>query len=201
VALRLFGVTVNDAHTAQAKVGDIEAVAVRDLVAICRETDHRASAPSEEAVRTHASVIAAYAAAGPILPAPVGVVFRTADSVRRWLELHFSTLTEAMSFVENRVGGRVHVFPRAEPASDDGDLVTRATESLRALRRSAVATVPLPQTAMPEALQSAAFLVELELWKDFAAEVEAQGKVASTLRFEVTGPFPPYDFVRMQLGA
>jgi hypothetical protein len=48
---------------------------------------------------------------------------------------------------------------------------------------------------------SAAFLVEQDLWKDFASEVEEQGKRAPNLRFELTGPWPPYDFVQMQLGA
>ncbi len=201
MALSLFGVTVNDAHSAQARASDIETVVVRDIAAICRETDYRATAPSEEAIRLHSEVIAAYSATGPVLPAPVGVVFRSADSVRRWLELHLSTLSDALTFVENRVGGRVHVFAKDEVADDNGENATRAAESLRALRRAAVATLPLGASARPGTVMSAAFLVEQELWKDFAAEVEAQGRIASPLRFEVSGPFPPYDFVQMQLGA
>jgi hypothetical protein len=48
---------------------------------------------------------------------------------------------------------------------------------------------------------SAAFLVEQELWTEFAKEVEERGKQAPNLRFELTGPWPPYDFVQMQLGS
>ena len=200
MALNLFGVTVNDAHSAQARLPDVEIVAVRDLAAICRQVEYRAIAPGEESVRAHSEVIAAYAATGPILPAPVGVIFRSADSVKRWLELHLSTLSDALTFVENRVGGRVHVWANAS-GEDTGEFTTRASESLRVLRRSAVATLPLAPSVMPGALMSAAFLVEQELWKDFAAEVEAQARVSSPLRFDVSGPFPPYDFVQMQLGA
>ena len=48
---------------------------------------------------------------------------------------------------------------------------------------------------------SAAFLVEQELWKQFVGEVEAQAMLAADVRFDITGPWPPYDFVQMQLGA
>jgi hypothetical protein len=200
VALSLFGVTVNDAQATQVRAQNIEKVVVRDLAAICRPTDYRTVDPDEETVRLHSEVIAAYAVSGPILPAPVGVVFRSADSVRRWLELHLSTLSDALTFVENRVAGRVHVYARLEPTAEGVDLATRAAESLRVLRRSAVATLPLTATS-EDTLMSAAYLVEQELWNEFAAEVEAQGRVASALRFEVNGPFPPYDFVKMQLGS
>ena len=200
MALSLYGVTVNDAHSAQAKTPGIEAVIVRDVVAICREAEYGAVTPSDEILKHHTDVIAAYAAAGPVLPAPVGVVFRSADSVRRWLELHLSTLSDALTFVDNRVGGRVYVWAKAD-GEENATMATRAAESLRALRRAAVATLPLAQAARPGALMSAAFLVEQELWKEFTAEVEAQERIASTLRFEVSGPFPPYDFVQMQLGA
>jgi hypothetical protein len=200
VALSLFGVTVNDGSSAQVKAKNIETVVVRDLAAICRPTDYRTVVPDEEILRLHTEVIAAYAAGGPILPAPVGVVFRSADSVRRWLELHLSTLSDALSFVENRVAARVHVRSRAEVTEDGIDLSTRAADSLRVLRRSAVATLPL-SSAGSGTLLSAAFLVEQDLWNEFTAEVEAQGRIAIPLRFELTGPFPPYDFVHMQLGA
>ena len=39
-----------------------------------------------------------------------------------------------------------------------------------------------------------------ELWKDFAAKVGEQGSRATNLRLELTGPWPPYDFVQMQFG-
>jgi hypothetical protein len=203
VALNLFGVTVNDAHAAHAGVSDIETVTVRDLAAICSQTEYRAAPVVDDTVERYTGVVAAYSATGPVLPAPVGVVFRSSDSVKRWLELHYSALTEALTFVENRVGGRVHVWRPGETEERDvgADLAAVAAESLRVLRRSAVATLPLRAEKFTGIVLSAAFLVEQELWKDFAAEVDAQAKLAPSVRFELTGPWPPYDFVQMQLGA
>lgn len=205
MALNLFGVTVNDAHAARANeaVPDVEIVAVRDLAAFCGKTEYRAAEPDDRVVQRHTDVVAAYAATGPVLPAPVGVVFRSSDSVKRWLELHYSALSEAMTFVENRVGGRVHVWRPGEASEREAgaDLAAVAAESLRVLRRSAVATLPLRVEKLTGIVLSAAFLVEQERWKEFTAEVDAQAKLAKNVRFELTGPFPPYDFVQMQLGA
>ncbi|MDB4881367.1 MAG: Gas vesicle synthesis GvpLGvpF [Gemmatimonadetes bacterium] len=203
MALNLFGVTVNDAHSARANAPGAELVAVRDLAAICAEVEYRGITPDEEAVARYSEVVAAYAVTGPVLPAPVGVVFRSSDSVKRWLELHYGALSEAMTFVENRVAGRVHVWRPGKPEEREvgAELAAVAAESLRVLRHSAIATLPLRVEKLTGIVLSAAFLVESERWKDFAAEVDAQAKMTPSVRFELTGPFPPYDFVQMQLGA
>ena len=203
MALNLFGVTVNDAHMAQVSVADTETITVRDLAAICGRTDSRESEPGDEAVTRLSDVVAAIAARGPVLPAPAGVVFRSAESVERWLELHYGKFTEALTFVENRVSARVHVTrPGVNVAHSTGvDLDAVAAESLRILRGSAVATLPLRVERTAGAVLSAAFLVEQELWKQFVGEVDAQAKLVTGVRFELTGPWPPYDFVQMQLGA
>jgi hypothetical protein len=203
VALNLFGVTVNDDHSARADATGVQLVAVRDLAAICEEVEHRAIAPDDAAVARYADVLAAYAVTSPVLPAPVGVVFRSPDSVKRWLELHYGALSEAMTFVENRVAGRVHVWRpgKAEEREVGADLAAAAAESLRVLRRTAIASLPLRVEKLTGIVLSAAFLVDSERWKDFKAEVDAQQRMTPSVRFELTGPFPPYDFVQMQLGA
>ena len=203
MALNLFGVTVNDAHMAQVSVADTETILVRDLAAICGRTDYRETELSDETVTRLSDVVAAFAARGPVLPAPAGVVFRSAESVERWLELHYGKLTEALTFVENRVAARVHISrPGANAAAPTGaDLDVVAAESLRILRGSAVATLPLRADRPSGIVLSAAFLVEQELWKQFVGEVDAQAKLSTSVRFQLTGPWPPYDFVQMQLGA
>jgi hypothetical protein len=202
LSLNLFGVTVSDAHLGQSTVANTELLAVRDLAAICGYTENRAIVPEDEAARLHGAVVAAYASRSPVLPAPVGIVFRGADSVRRWLELHYGALTDALSFVENRVAGRVYLWSKDDEARAPGsDVTSIAAESLRALRRTAVATVPLRIEKGTGLLQSAAFLVQEDRWDELVALVAGQSESAPGIRFELTGPWPPYDFVQMQLGA
>lgn len=203
MALNLFGVTVNDAHMSQIDVADVQMVSVRDLAAICVEADHRGVDPDGPMIERFAAVIGAYSAAGPVLPAPVGLAFRSSDSVTRWLELHYSALSEALTFVENRIAARVHVYRAviSEERTAGVDLPAAAAECLRALRRSAVTTLPLRADKAAGMLLSAAFLVDRDQWKEFTLEVDAQQKLALNMRLEITGPWPPYDFVQMQLRA
>lgn len=203
MALNLFGVTVNDAHTAHVRVDGIEAVTVRDLAAICGPSEYRQLDADEAAVRHHSDVISAYAIRGPVLPAPLGIVFRSAEAVTGWLELHSGALSEALTFVENRVAARVHIARADTPATKLAavDLDALAAESLRALRAAAVATLPLRADRSTGVVMTAAFLVERDLWDQFAAEVDAQAKRALGATFSLTGPWPPYDFVQMQFGS
>jgi hypothetical protein len=64
-----------------------------------------------------------------------------------------------------------------------------------------VATVPLRTEQITGIVLSAAFLVEQELWKEFATKVVEQGSRATNVRLELTGPWPPYDFVHMKFGS
>jgi hypothetical protein len=201
VALNLYGVTFSDGHDIGERVPDTELVVVRDIAAICGPTEYARRDPTPERIEHFADVVNAYTRRGTVLPAPVGVVFRSAEAVQRWLELHYVALSDGLSFVDNRLVGRVHVW-RPGPAEDreaGTDLAAAAAESLRALRRSAVTTVPLRVEKVTGIVLSAAYLVENELWKEFASQVEEQGKRTPHLRFELTGPWPPYDFVQMQL--
>ena len=204
MALNLYGVTFNEAHGNHAEPpAGTSLVVVRDLAAIVGESEYTTLEATAERVAQYTDVVRAYARRGPVLPAPVGVVFKQRDAVQRWLELHYVALSDALSFVDNRVVGRVHVWRPGAPEDREtgSDLAATAAESLRVLRRSAVTTVPLRVEKVTGIVLSAAFLVEQELWKEFATEVAEQGRRAPNLRFELTGPWPPYDFVQMQLGS
>jgi hypothetical protein len=201
-ALTLFGVTFLEPARHGATVSGTELIGVRDLAAIVGPSAYTAVEPTAEQASALADVVGAYAKRAAVLPAPVGVTFRSRQAVQRWLELHYVALSDALSFVDDRVVGRVHVWrPGAAEDRDAGtDLAAAAAESLRVLRRSAVATVPLRMEKITGIVLSAAFLVEQELWKEFAGKVEEQRTSAPNLKFELTGPWPPYDFVHMQLG-
>jgi hypothetical protein len=202
VALKLFGVTFSEASGRSVPVPGTELIVVRDLAAIVAPGAYSAVEPSEEQATTIGNAIGAYAKRAAVLPAPVGVVFRSREAVTRWLELHYVALSDALSFVDDRVVGRVHVWRPGDPEEREvgSDLAAAAADALRELRRSAVATVPLRIEQITGIVLSAAFLVDQELWKEFASKVEEQGERDPKIRLELTGPWPPYDFVQMQFG-
>ena len=204
--LRLFAVSALDGHGDHAPVPGTSLVSFRDLGAVVGEI--AASRPPEGRadLDEHRRVVDGAFAHGAILPAPPGVAFRSRDVLMRWLELHYVTLSDALGFVEGRVGARVHVSrageptPLAETAESPGDIAAIAAGSFRVLRRHAVASVPLKVEHESEVVASAAFLVDRERWQVFADVVREEDRRLPDLTYEVTGPWPPYDFVRMQFG-
>ena len=137
-------------------------------------------------------------------PAHFGTLFRGTEHVRRWLEQNYIALNEGILFVAGRCEARVHVSLRApEESLSEDDVVeaeAMAAECFRLLRRDAVAAVSLPPRVHSTIL-SGAFLVEQARWAEFAEQVRAQALRRPELLFAKTGPWPPYDFVRMDFGS
>jgi predicted outer membrane lipoprotein len=204
MALRLHAIVPADGNQSDSGADGTKLIPFRDLGAIVSEQRQFALEESQPAdVVTHRAVVDALFQRGPVLPAPVGVLFRAPDVLLRWMELHYVALSDALEFVEDRAVGRVHI-ERAEGKADEreagGDLAAAAAEAFRVLRRRSVAAVPLRLEKVTGLMLSAAFLVEQELWKEFVEAVAEQQQAHPTLRFELTGPWAPYDFVRMQFG-
>lgn len=216
MALRLHAITLADGAQAEAprdgrQTGmfaavrdDIEFIPFRDLCAVV--SDQKAFALDETSpadVERHRIIVDGIFRRTTVLPAPLGTVFRAPDVLTRWMELHYVSLTGALEFVEDRNVARVHIV-RADGKDEDreagSDLAASATESFRALRRRAVAVVPLRLEQVTGLVLSAAFLVERDLWKEFLRAVEEQQDAHHHLRFDLTGPWAPYDFVGMRFG-
>jgi hypothetical protein len=202
-ALRLYGIT-DIQHHAQAKPPDgAELIPFRDLAAIVEASDYSAASPTGEVIEQYRKVVDDVFCKAPILPAPVGTVFRSRDTLLRWLELHYIALTEALSFVEDRAVARVHVGRVDGKAADretGSEVAAAAADSLRLLRRHAVVAVPLKSEQVTGIVLSSAFLVDKELWDDFVAAVDDQRRRSPGLALDLSGPWPPFDFVRMQFG-
>jgi hypothetical protein len=91
--------------------------------------------------------------------------------------------------------------------NEDGDsqksFAALAAESLRMLRGQSAATVTLPRADGDEeegVVARASFLVDSQRWQVFQETVTKEARRQTALDFKVTGPWPPYDFVRMQFG-
>ena len=202
-ALRFYGITDVEHHAHAGGSDGTELLAFRDLAAIVSAADYSAAPPAGEVIEQYRRVVDDVFARAPVLPAPVGTVFRSRETLTRWLELHYVTLTEALTFVSDRAEARVHVARingRADERETGSDVAAAAADAFRTLRRQSVAAVPLKGEHLTGIVLSSAFLLDKELWNDFVASVDDQRQRNPGLAFELTGPWPPFDFVRMQYG-
>jgi gas vesicle protein GvpL/GvpF len=206
--LRLHAVTLNNGHPTAASTehgtGGTSFVPYRELGAVVSVTPaFRVPTSASESVDEHREAVDAAFHRGPVLPAPVGVVFRTPEVLIRWMELHYVVLHDALAYFEDRVGARVHATPspdaRARGALEHGaaEAAASANDALHALGRAAVTSVALDPTTSGT-VASAAFLLEKARWTEFEAVAREQREAHGDLRLDVTGPWPPYDFVQMR---
>jgi hypothetical protein len=191
-----------DDHGAEAPPAGIRTVGFRDLAAVVAEAPYAAPPADDATIVSHHEVIETLFAGRSLLPAPPGVTFRAQQSLQRWMELHYVALSDALAFVDDRAGARVHLVRTASARGADSgtDLAASAAECMRTFRRHAVAGLPLRIESGGDLILSSAFLVERELWNDFAAAVRRVGSEQSGFRIDLTGPWPPYDFVRIEFG-
>lgn len=206
-ALQLFGIISLDV-SGPAPMRGVSVVSFRDLGALVGDSSYAAPSPTAPHIAEYRRIVEGVFARQTIVPAPFGTVFRGRDSLVRWLELHYFTLIEAVTFVADRVMARVSVSYGQEPDSTmamaiDADLLdTAADESFRLLRRHAIASLVMSNhTGVMMPMARAAFLVERDRWDVFNDIVREEQRRLREMRVECTGPWPPYDFVRMQFGA
>ena len=177
----------------------------RAIAAIVEPAHYSAAALSEDDTQRYLHVLEQAYESAAVLPAPPGTVFQSQGTLLRWLELHYFTLTEALAVIEGHAAARVSIMTR--PGEHDGEaersFAALAAESLRNLRSQASATVTLPKADGDEedgVVARASFLVDGQRWQTFKDTVNKEAERQTALDFRVTGPWPPYDFVRMQFG-
>jgi hypothetical protein len=202
MALRLYGITPLDDHGAEPPPAGIRTIPFRDLAAVIAEAPYAAPPADEATIVSHHEVVERLFASRSLLPAPPGVTFREPQALQRWMELHYVALSDALAYVDDRAAARVYVVRAPGSRGNDGtsDLPAAAAECIRVLRRQAVAGLPLRIDQRGDVVLSSAFLVEREVWNDFAAAVRRLAADQTGFRIELTGPWPPYDFVRIEFG-
>jgi hypothetical protein len=204
MALRVFGVIMQDGQGTPKVPDGLKLHSMRELAAVAEEVESGAREIGEKEISRHAEVVSAMFSQDAILPTPVGTVFRSGEVLQRWMELHYVSLSDALAWLEGRQAARVHIT-RAQARNGDreagSDLAAIGAEVTRSLRRHAVSTVPLRSEEVTGIVLTAAYLVERELWSEFADAVETEAENHPLVKIELTGPWPPYDFVRLQFGS
>jgi hypothetical protein len=215
-AVRLFGVIGGDWSNGSRGAGlpaGTSLVVFRDLAAVVGDAPgtggwRRTPAPPD--IDAHRRTVEQLFAKHSVLPVPPGVVFRSTEAVTRWLEIHYVALSDALAYVDGRAEARVHIEVRAGRGVGDGTLEHQRVELdavsgavFKALASSAVGWCSVPAqkgSAGDLGGASASFLVDRAQWSQFEAAVAAEGTRDPSLGVWASGPWPPYDFVRMQFG-
>ena len=196
-SVRLYGIAALNGESHSIPAGT-DVVTFKDVAAVVANAPYTKIEPDEQAHAQHHDIIEKIFDYHAVIPAPVGVVFRTRDALLRWLELHYFTLSDGLAFVEGRCVARVHIVDR-EDERDVGDRRLLGSELFRELRREAAAALPLKreEESPDDEILRAAFLLERSRWDHFRSRALGEEKRHAGVDVSVTGPWPPYDFVRL----
>lgn len=206
-ALQLCGIMSHDGGPAP-RLADATLVKHRDLEALVRPASFSPpDAEDPEAIEAYRAVVEGAFAIRAVVPAPFGTVFRSRDALANWLDLHYYTLADALRYVHDRQASRVRIsmglttqgWDTREYRLREADFEVTAFDSFRVLKRESVAFVPVDLPGRRTASEGA-FLIERDKWGAFSALVKEEQRRLPDLRFDQTGPWPPYDFVRLELG-
>lgn len=168
-------------------------VRYRDLDALVRAVPFRVPELDDASLAQHQRLIEGTFRRSTILPAPFGMVFRGRRAVIRFLEDQYIILDEGLAFLDGLWELRLHM---AGEDDEDHSLTDLATHLYSELRRFARAAIPL--RAAEGHLLSAAFLVDRGAWIEFVERTDDLNASHPELSFDLTGPWPPYDFVRIR---
>jgi hypothetical protein len=173
-------------------------VRYRDIEALVKGTSFQLP-ESEEALTDHHTVVESVMKRTTILPVPFGIVFRGRRRLVAFLQEQYLVIDEGLSLLDGHSELRLHVEPTESeegptPVADER-MEERAMTIYGELRRYARAAVPFPTD--DQRVLGAAFLVERTRWDEFVQRIEAYGEQHPGLTFDVSGPWPPYDFVRI----
>jgi hypothetical protein len=174
-------------------------------------------AASEAALWQHEAVAEALMRDRAVLPVRFGVAFSGEPALRASLSRRHAELDEALDRVRGRVeiGLRVRWEPPGAahaPAADGAGrayLQARLEERRRGEELADALHRPLAALAAdsrhtvlerPRLLLGAAYLVEADQVPDFRAQVDELAAEHPDLGFACTGPWPAYNFSRIELG-
>ncbi|HEX6558877.1 MAG TPA: GvpL/GvpF family gas vesicle protein [Longimicrobiales bacterium] len=173
---------------------ELQRVRYRDIEALVRPVPY-ALPDIDTGIKQHQQVAESVMRRMTILPAPFGVVFKDRRAVIRLLQQQYLVIDEGLSLLDGHWELRLHISSNATGAGHVEALSDEAMQVYAELRRYARAAVPFVQEE--DRLASAAFLVERTSWVEFIERIEDFGVQHKALTFDVTGPWPAYDFVRI----
>jgi hypothetical protein len=203
-ALRLYGVAAAESGHANSLAEGTTLTHYRALAAVVEPSTYSIATLDEGEMANYLRILEEVHSHTSVLPAPPGTVFQSASTLTRWLELHYFTLTEALSVIEGHAAARVSITTQGKHELEtQKSFAALAADSLRLLRGQAAATVTLPKADDDDedgVVARASFLIDTQRWQAFNDTVSKEAQRQSALDFHVTGPWPPYDFVRMQFG-
>ncbi len=152
---------------------------------------------NEEDVELHTKVVEHVMKEHSVLPVAYGMIFKNKKLLLISMSAGYRAMKKAMLLIDNRIELGVKVFLPKDVALWDEKDKCRA-DFMEALKKSTAQSKEL-KLFSERLILNASFLVDRDKIDEFSKEVETLGNKYSHLKTQYSGPWPPYNFVDIQI--
>ncbi|MDI6855316.1 MAG: GvpL/GvpF family gas vesicle protein [Candidatus Thermoplasmatota archaeon] len=177
----------------------------KDLAAVVSDTPVKDYSVTEEYSRTHEGVVRKVLEKYSIVPAAFGQVFKNPKILRVLIKKAYKALKECTKLIDNKVelGVKAIVPKQAVKSLDDKKKIKLKNEGekiFNTLTKKAAEAVR-GRLFSDRLILNASYLVPKHKIKDFSKEIGQLSERYKDLILKYSGPWPPYSFVCVKIGA
>lgn len=169
----------------------------RDFAPVMSNAAVKKYEASDEDVELHRKVVEQVMKEHSVLPVAYGMAFKNKKLLLIAMSVGYRAMKKAMNEVDNRVELGVKLFLPKENAAWDGKEECRSL-FLETLKKKAVQSKEL-KLFSERLILNTSFLIDRDKINDFSSEVEQLGNKYPDLKIQYSGPWPPYNFVDIQI--
>lgn len=180
---------------------EVYTIPFKDVTAVISDSPLQDYTLREDYVRTHENVIRQVMENHTVVPMAFGMVFADGETLSSVLERVYETIKRAIELLKNRIELGVKVILPKDMADsfDDEKRKQYVSDILESLNKKAVQSVN-GELFSERLVLNASFLIDKANMNDFSEEVGRLEEKYGELKFQYTGPWPPYNFVKVDIG-
>jgi hypothetical protein len=177
------------------KSGKVYTIPYGDIAAVVSNAPFKEYKPTKENAYTHMQVLTLVMREHTVLPMAFGMVFKNEEILRRVIEKARNDLRKALNEIEGKVEFGVKVV-RPKGVEFDEDAFASEIGELRKLAVQA----KLGKRYSKSLILNAYYLITKDNIEAFLKKAEELQEKFKQLKIQVTGPWPPYNFVKIKIG-
>lgn len=185
--------------------GRVYTINYKDVSAIVSDTEVKEYSVTEEYSKAHENVVRTVLKKHSVVPAAFGQVFKNQKILRVLMKKAYKMLNESMKLVDNKVELGVKAILSKEIGESLDEKKKRqfersASEIYSRLNKNADESVK-GRLFSNRLILNSSFLVDKRKIKGFSKDVEMLSNKHRDMKLRYSGPWPPYSFVYIRIGA
>ncbi len=177
--------------------GEVYTLEYRDFAPLVSNVPMKKYDVDEHNVSVHKKVVEHVMKEYSVLPVAYGMVFKNKKLLLVAMSAGYRAMQKAMKEIDNKVELGVKAFlPKEALEWNEKDACKK--DFIEALKKIAVQSKELKLFSERLVLNTS-FLVDRGRIDDFSSEIEQLGTKYTNLKVQYSGPWPPYNFVDIQI--